>query len=108
VSVDDPNVIDTVGVEKTTGKVILSIYDHHDWDDEEAHELLLQEKLNRYLAFIESGEMYEAYPNARGRTPVISVVMRVEPTEDAKAFLDAVETVISQAGIEFRRRVSPA
>jgi hypothetical protein len=34
--------------------------------------------------------------------------MRVQPTDEAKAFLDAVETVISQAGIEFRHRVSPA
>ena len=49
------------------------------WDDSE-HLLLLQEKLNSYLAFIESGEIYESYPRAMGRQLVIDLVLKHSPS----------------------------
>lgn len=63
-SVENTQVIDLIGFEESTGKVILTIADHLPWDDSE-HLPLLQKKLISYLAFIESGEIYESYPRAR-------------------------------------------
>ena len=57
-----------------TGDVILTISDHLDWSDSSSHQLLLQVKMNRYLAFIESGEIEQSYPSAKGRAVVIEVV----------------------------------
>lgn len=104
-SVTDPNVVDVIGVEVATGAVVLTISDHLDWEDPRRHELQLQDKLNTYLAFIESGEMVESYPDARGRAPVISVVMRVSPVESGELFLRKVEEAIRAAGIGFRSSV---
>ena len=67
-SVDDSRVVDAIGIEQQTGAVVLTISDHHDWLDTEHRRSLLRDKLNTYLAFIESGEIYDASPNSTGRS----------------------------------------
>lgn len=42
--------------------------------DDTEHISLLQAKLNSYLRFVESGEIYQSYPNAEGRQILIDIV----------------------------------
>jgi hypothetical protein len=70
-TVENTSTVDAVGTDKETGEVRLSIFDHLPWDTE--HLRLLQDKINVYLGFIESGEIYVSYPNAKGRPLVIDV-----------------------------------
>ena len=52
-SIDQTDKIDFVTIEYKTGDVLLSISDHLSWDqDEGEHLLMLQAKLNTYLAFV--------------------------------------------------------
>lgn len=44
------------------------VCDHIDGSDEDAHLSLLQDKLNTYLAFIESGEVFECLLELGPRT----------------------------------------
>jgi len=58
-SIEQADKIDFVNIEDKTGDVLLSISDHLSWDEGEGeHLLMLQAKLNTYLAFIEGGQMY--------------------------------------------------
>jgi len=50
-AVDEPGVVDIVSVDPS-GCFVLTVSDHLDWSDTIAHQIVLQEKLNRYLAFI--------------------------------------------------------
>ncbi len=100
-AVDQPKVIDFIGVDKTTGAVVLTISDHLDWEDTTAHQLILQEKVNSYLAFIESGEILESYPAAKGRSPVIKVVSKFTPDVSGDQFLRKVKSVVEGAGFGF-------
>ena len=76
-SIDQTNVVDAIGVDNATGDVVLTIADHLEWTgSDNEHLLLLQEKLNTYLSFVESGELLEAYPDAKGRTVLIDVVCK--------------------------------
>ncbi|HDR7643838.1 DUF6572 domain-containing protein [Bacillus mycoides] len=59
-----------------------------DFEDEEEHILLLQEKINTYLSFIETGEIYEVYPEAEGKQFVIKVHAKYPCTEWGKKFLE--------------------
>lgn len=95
--------IDIIDIISTTpnGRVMLTISDHLPWDKENEHLLLLQEKLNKYLQFIESGEIFESYPAAKNKTIIISVSIQYEPNEDALIFLTQCKEVISNAGIDF-------
>jgi hypothetical protein len=67
VSIDNKDVSDAIGVETASGKVVLSISDHFDWSEEDAHLLALQNKINTYLRFIEGGELLTTYPQSAGR-----------------------------------------
>ena len=104
-SVVDEGSVDAIGVENATGKVVLTISDHLDWTDAETHTLALQEKLNTYLAFVESGEIVESYPDAAGRSVAFDLVMRVAPDARGSMFLSRVHGVVEGAGIEMRYRL---
>jgi hypothetical protein len=69
VSVEQTDVVDIVGIDRETGRVVLTVSDHLDWSDSVGHQIiLLQKKLNRYLTFVESGEILEQYPNAKNQS----------------------------------------
>jgi hypothetical protein len=98
-SLDNLEVVDVVGTERDGGTIVLTILDSSDWDDEERHLLALQAKLNAYFGFVESGQIYEAYPSAAGRTLRIDVISRYPVPDIALAFLEKAATVASQLNI---------
>jgi hypothetical protein len=104
-SVEDENSIDIVGVDRMTGHVVLTICDHLDWSDSTAHQLLLQAKLSRYLAFVESGEVLQSYPDARNRLVVFKVVLRFAPDEGGRSFLAKAQQIVESAGLALRYEV---
>src|SRR5262245_44347869 len=55
-TIADPNTIDLLATKPGSSEVQLIVTDHLDWDDVAAHCRLLQDKLNSYIGFIESGE----------------------------------------------------
>jgi hypothetical protein len=106
-SVENTQVIDFIGFEEATGKVVLTIADHLPWDDRD-HLLLLQEKLNSYLAFIESGEIYESYPRAMGRQLVIDLVVQHWPSVEGLRHLELAKKQVEGVGNELRYRTLEA
>ena len=77
---------------------MLTISDRLDCDDGE-HVFQLQEKLNTYLRFIESGELFERYPDAKGRTAQIAVVFKHAPDALGERFLSRASVLTTDAGI---------
>ena len=107
-TVEKHDVVDAIGTKRTTGDVILTICDHLDWNDEHSHLLTLQEKLNCYLRFIESGQIFEDYPNASGRKLVIDVVALFDIPAIGFRFLADARKPIESAGIALRWRHQPS
>jgi hypothetical protein len=68
--VEQTTVIDFIGIDPVSGAVCLTIADALEWNAD--HLRLLQDKLNAYLAFVESGELYSVYPSAAGRPVVVT------------------------------------
>lgn len=100
-SVDQPRAIDFLGVSKADGNCVLVISDHREWNSWE-HLLALQEKVNNYLAFIESGEIFAARPDARGCAIEISIRCQFLPeSEDDWRFLQLARNAIQSAGFRF-------
>jgi hypothetical protein len=86
-SVDETNKIDFVSLAKDNSRVLLSITDHLDWKvGEGEHLLLLQEKLNTYLHFIESGKLVEAFPWASGLPIAIGIAGKFPLSAEATKF----------------------
>jgi len=86
------------------GAIVLTISDHLDWSDSTAHQYTLQAKINRYLAFVESGEICDHYPDAAKRSVVIQVVSQLEPDSRGQAFLERARNAVHKAGIGFEHR----
>lgn len=97
-TVEQTNVVDFISTELNSGEVVLTISDHLEWDAEGEHLLLLQEKLNTYLAFLESGEIFESYPNARNKTISINIVCKYSPDQSATKFFAIAEEIVKGAG----------
>ena len=104
--IEQTDLIDIISIDRLTGETILTISDHLDWSDSATHLLLLQNNLNRYLAFVESGEIFQSYPKAQNRPIVFTVVFKFRPNEEGQAFLDKVRPIVESAGITFLEKVS--
>jgi len=103
-SIDQKDIIDFIST-APDGKVILSISDHLPWDTENQQLLILQDKINSYLKFIESGEIVESYPPSKNKDLVIRVTMQYEPNEISLVFLNRCKETILNAGIEFEWQI---
>lgn len=104
-TIEQLDVVDIASVDPKSEKVVLTISDHLDWDDTTAHQLALQRKINKYLAFVESGEILARYPPAEGRAVVINIYMKYEPDRAGLQFLEKVRTTLLDAGFGFEYQV---
>ncbi len=103
-SIDQLNKNDVIST-TPDDKVMLTISDHHAWDDEGKHLLQLQDKLNAYLQFIESGQILEDYPGAKNKEFIISLAVKYIPNENALLFLSRSRESILHYGFEFEWKV---
>jgi hypothetical protein len=98
-SIDQADTIDFATIDKASGDLWLTITDHLPWEEDEGnHLVLLQNKLNAYLRFIESGEVFKKVPDANGRRVAINLVGKFPLSPRAKSFLESVRVVIEHAG----------
>jgi hypothetical protein len=65
----------------------------------------LQTKFNKYIAFVESGELLEKYPDSKGRSVAFKVVFKFSPDCEGAAFLGRARAVIESAGFSLRHEV---
>ncbi|MBQ9819676.1 MAG: hypothetical protein IJM60_05285 [Bacteroidales bacterium] len=98
-SVENSKVIDFISEEDN--RIVLTISDHLEWDNDNGHIYLLQEKINAYLMAIESGQLNKSYPFSINKKIVVSVVLKYVPNEIGLSFLSKVNGVLLDAGYEF-------
>jgi hypothetical protein len=104
-SLDKLEVVDTVGTEKDSGTIVLTILDAWDWEDERRHLLALQAKFNAYFGFVESGQIYEDYPAAAGKVLRIDVISRYPLPDAGLTLLEQAAAVASQLNIAVTHRI---
>jgi hypothetical protein len=110
-SIRKTRVVDSLGIEKGSGDIVLTVIDDEGWTNEHEHLHLLQEKLNSYLAFLESGEVYEQLATELGRTnakglPIkVSILAKYPLPAHAQEFLRFAQEMFSGAGFSLTHRV---
>jgi hypothetical protein len=100
-------VVDLVAYfESKPGPVTLIIVDHLPWADidgdgfEREHAWLLQEKINTYLAFIETGQLVSEYPAVAGKDIVIKIIANYPLSPLGQKIIDLGTPVIRKAGYD--------
>jgi hypothetical protein len=102
-TIEQLDVVDFILVEPENDTV-LTVSDHLTWDDEKQHLLLLQEKLNAYVRFIQSGEIYKEWPDAKDRPILIEVVVKHPVPTSALWFFEKATAALMGAGYKFKVR----
>jgi hypothetical protein len=104
-SIQDSKTVDFVSLGSEPNTALLVVSDHLDWANTLDHQFALQEKLNAYLSFIESRELYVRFPKANGKRVEIRVMFQHEPDSSGTIFLQKVKGAIEQAGFHFSYQV---
>ena len=103
-SLEQVNIIDAIGIDNITGYVVLTISDPFEWVDTNEHLLMLQEKVNMYLSFVESGEIFDVYPNAHDKPVLIDVIHKFYPNSMGQEFYNKIIPIIERAGMKLQYR----
>lgn len=102
-SVTDKDIIDGIAYEEDNRLLILEIYDHLGFEQEIEydHMMMLQDKLNTYIWYIESEQYKEVYPNTDfdGYSFKINVCFMCEMSQFCIKFLDHVKNKLSENNI---------
>jgi hypothetical protein len=102
-SIEQADTIDFASIDKVSGDLWLTISDHLPWEvNEGGHLLLLQNKLNAYLRFIESGEVLKKVPGAQGCGIVINLVGKFPLSQKANSFFDRARATVEDAGFRLQ------
>lgn len=104
-SVLDKDKVD--GIALAGDKVIkLLLTDHLDWEEEYDHLLVFQEKINAYLAFCESGQYKEIYPDCEVKNVVFEIHFLYEPTQNGYKFLEQLPAQVGELCVTVKCVVS--
>jgi hypothetical protein len=112
VTVENPNRVDRItatpdGSAYTLLMVEERLYQDPDSDpDVQLRQLV--EKINAYLEYIQGGQLYEEYPQARGHELRVRLVCRDEPAGDRLlALLGAATQMFGRHGADFAVEIIP-
>ena len=105
-SIEQVDTVDFVSIDEKSGEALLTISDHLAWDENEGTHLeLLQDKLNAYVRFIESGELLRKFPQVEGKFVVIDLVSKFDLSDRAELLIRRASKAIRNAGFRLQHRV---
>ena len=100
-TIERTQVVDFISLKSDRNEVVLTISDHLEWEgNANDHFLQLQEKLNSYIRFVESGEILESYPDAEGRKIVFNVMGKYPLPKEAEQFYVKCSQVLRELNID--------
>ena len=105
-AIDNANVIDGMAIDKENTALRLLLTDHLQWVlgadtiSEHDHLLMLQDKINAYISFIETEQYKNNYPDVEFKMAIIDIRFKYDITENCEKFLQAVQDQIGQYGIK--------
>jgi len=105
-SLEQSSVIDALGIDGASGRVVLVIRHDAPWDGSAAQLYLLQEKLNAYLSFALDGEMAGAYPTFAQRPLGVRIDCASPPEPRTLHMLGHVRRQLQFQDIDLEVRVS--
>lgn len=110
-AIDNVNVIDGMAIDKEKNAISLLLTDHLPWDcddnpiSEHDHLVLLQDKINAYISYLETKQYEATYPEENFAMAVIEIHFKYEITQNCENFLNVVQNQIGQYGIIIKAHI---
>jgi hypothetical protein len=99
-SVEQTRVVDMIAENADDDEACLIITDHLEWGSSQPdHLLVLQEKINSYISFFESGEVFEGREHLRNRRLKLKVIGLYPLNAQAQEFYDRAGSILSGIGL---------
>jgi len=98
-STQPTTVVDALGVDPASGTLQLTLEAPQPWNWDQL--VALQDRINACLAFVQSGDVFLASPEALDLDIQIDLVMTYRPTDEVMGFLQQAEAIIEDAGFLF-------
>ena len=95
-SIEELNAVDGLGVSDDKKELALLVSDHLDWDNEYEHLVLLQDKINAYVSFIEAKQYKSIYPQYDFERFVIEIHFKYNITNNCCKFIETASQQIRQ------------
>ena len=106
-SVTETNIVDGIALsEEGTFKMLIT--NHLDWCDEYKHLMILQEKINSYIAFCEGKQYKEIYKSNLIEHVIFEIHFLYEPTNNTLLFLKQIPAQISELTVSIECHISEA
>ncbi|MGN0034717.1 MAG: DUF6572 domain-containing protein [Coriobacteriales bacterium] len=102
-AVDDPTIIDEMGIPEDDPSVLkLYITDFLDWNEEGVHLVILQNKVIAYFNFIASGQAGQNFPDHEIRSYVIEIHVMHGLVNNAMAMLGNLAEQMAPYGVKIQ------
>lgn len=102
-SILDTDKIDILQDDINSNNVLLIITDHLDWEYPYKHLAILEDKINAYIRYIESGQYESECPEFAGKPIQITIVSKHNYPVEAQNYLEKVQTVINAIGVSIKQ-----
>lgn len=96
----DSDTVDAISI-NPEGEVVLNLIDELPWGENE-HLVLLQDKINAYIRFVESGEIFDSYPKAKDKSIVFKIISKFEVDDNGMDFIEKLKPILSDINIAVR------
>ena len=104
--VENPQVLDLITVDPASGDVILVMVERRRWGESPLQLKQIEEKINRYLAYVLDGFLAEHHPTYVGKKARIRLDCAEAPHGEAARFVEAATHAVQGEGLDFEVRVS--
>lgn len=92
--------IDNVFLDEEQNIVILEILDDMDWSNETEHLELLQNKLNLYIHFIDTKQLYELHDEFKSKDIGIAIHFKYTIPMSCRSFIEKARDHLNQLSIK--------
>lgn len=99
--VANPRIVDLITSDRSTGEVVLKIFEPRPWGAVEDQLQQLEDKYNVYLGYVLDGFLTQQYPQYRDRPVRIHLECVEEPGDGEMPFLVAASRFAESQGLRF-------
>ena len=98
-SLESHDTIDAIGIDESSGEIVLAILDDWTWQNMHDHLSSLLEKINKYVDVVVDGEIYQLRSGAKDRQFCIRIYFKEEIPNQVLPRLETIGNQLHSFGI---------
>jgi hypothetical protein len=106
--VENPMLLDLITTDPDSGDVVLVMIERRPWGAHPQQLKQIEEKINRYMAYVLDGFLAEHHPPYVGRLVRLRLDCAEAPAGEVERFIAAAQHAAHEHGLDFVVQIAPA